>query len=227
MWHGNWTSSQCGCATSSVIGRKHSYTSVNTFFRNPNFRNTSFRNWVRFFETRIFETRIFETRIFETRLFEIRIFETRIFKTWIFETRLFETRIFETRIFETRIFETWLFEIRFFETGYDFPKLNYQKSLQLFFRFILRGVKPISISRFLTYKLRHTFISCPHHSNEGLQWPWEWLLSISEIKNFLPTFISGECPKAHFLMNWISHIVTEPILKILPWGEGVRKFTEY
>ena len=63
--------------------------------------------------------------------------------------------------------------------------------------YLLRGggSSRFRFSRFLTYALRHTFISHPRYPNECLKWPWEWFLLISEIKNFLPLFDFGESPK--------------------------------
>ena len=48
---------------------------------------------------------------------------------------------------------------------------------------------------FLTSTQRHSSILCPNYPNKGLKWPWEWFLTISEIKIFLPFFVFGESPK--------------------------------
>ena len=57
------------------------------------------------------------------------------------------------------------------------------------------GSSRFRFSRFLTYTLRHSSILHPNYPNKGLKWPWEWFLTISEIKNFSPLFDFGESPK--------------------------------
>ena len=105
-------------------------------------------------------------------------------------------------------------------------------------------------SRFLTYALRHTFISCPKYLYDDLKWPCEWFLLISEIKKFYPFSFLGNSRNPDFFFgniffrrlmqgailnrfwwNWyqskdisISHIVTEPIPNILAlWGLKISK----
>ena len=57
------------------------------------------------------------------------------------------------------------------------------------------GSSRFRFSRFLAYTLRCAFSFHPNYPYEGLKWPWEWFLTVSEIKNFLTFFILGEFPK--------------------------------
>ena len=126
--------------------------------------------------------RLFVTRFFEPRIFEIRLFETRIF-----ETRLFETRIFETSLFETRIFETRIFEKRLFQTGYGLSKLYHQKSLQLFFRFILGGGGLADFDLPFFYLHARPYL---HFLRTSLQWGLRIVMRMTPINFWNQTFLT-------------------------------------
>ena len=69
-------------------------------------------------------------------------------------------------------------------------------------RFFEKSVRPKSFkgqfSCILTCKLHYTSIFCSNYSYGGLTWPWEWFLSISGNKHFLPLLVFGDLPAENF-----------------------------
>ena len=85
------------------------------------------------------------------------------------------------------------------------------------------GSSRFRFPRVLTYTLRCAFIIDRNYSYEGLKWSWERFPTISEIKNFSPSFVWGEFLKPRFFSKYSTGRNSQNLLI----GSGLIKKKNY